>query len=141
MKRLLAIAGLALAVMLSAAGAAQATPPPIGLKVYDNLSGGMQVSFYMKHATGWSWHSTSAAAEKKLGCSITAYAWDTQVPSIEHVVPANVKPTTNPYRVIAPVSFFVQSITRSSKATCTLRHLTAKKVWLYKTVTAYWDGT
>lgn len=141
MRRLLAGLVLALGVMLSAAGTVQATPPPVGLTVYDNLSGGMQVSFYLKHATGWSWHSTTAAAEKKLGCSITAYAWDNQVPSIEHVVPANVKPNANPYRVNAPVSFFVQSITRSSKATCTLRHLTAKKVWLYKTVTAFWNGT
>lgn len=139
--RLLVVLVLALAVVLSAAGTVQATPPPVGLTVYDNLSGGMRVSFYMKHASGWSWHSTSAAAEKRLGCSITAYAWDTHVPSIQHVVAAGAKPNANPYRVIAPVGFFVQSITRSSKATCTLRHLTAKKVWLYKTVTAFWNGT
>ncbi len=141
MKRLLAILTLVLAVTLSAAGTAQATPPPVGLQVYDNLSGGMQISFWMKHGPGWSWHSTNAAAEKKLGCSITAYAWDTQVPSIEHVVAYRAKPNGNPYRVTIPVNFVVQSITTSTKATCTLRHLTAKKVWLYKTVTAKWDGS
>ncbi len=141
MKRSLALVVLALAVTISGAGTAQATPPPVGLKVYDNLSGGTQISFWMQHGSGWSWHSTNAAAEKKLGCSITAYAWDTQVPSIEHVVAASVKPNGTPYRVTIPVNFFVQSITRSTKATCTLRHLTTTKVWLYKTVTAYWNGT
>lgn len=141
MKRLLAALVLALAVSLSVAGRAQATPPPVGLRVYDNLSGGMQVSFWMSHGAGWAWHSTNPAAERKLGCSITAYAWDTQVPSVEHVVTANVKPSGSRYRVTIPVNFFVQSITRSTRATCTLRHLTAKRVWLYRTVTAHWDGT
>ena len=62
----------ALVVVLGAAGAAQATPPPLRLTVYDNLSGGAQICFWMKHLQGWSWHSSNAAAEKKLGCSITA---------------------------------------------------------------------
>jgi hypothetical protein len=139
-KRLLAILVVALAIMLSAAGTAQATPPPLTLKVYDNLSGGTQISFWMKHSTGWSWHSSNATAQKKLGCSITAYAWDTSVPSIQHVVTQNVKPTTNPYRVNIPVNFFVQSITRSTKATCTLRHRGANG-WIYRSVTARWNGT
>ncbi len=141
MKRLLVVPVLALTVLMSAVGTAQASPPPLRLTVYDNLSGGMQISFWMKHSKGWSWHSTNPKAEKKLGCSITADAWDTGVPSSEHVVAAGEKPNANPYRVIIPVNFFVQSITRSTKATCTLRHLTAKKVWRYKTVTAHWDGT
>jgi hypothetical protein len=141
MRRLFATLVVALCVGLSAAGTAQATPPPLRLTVYDNLSGGTQISFWMKHSTGWSWHSTSASAEKKLGCSITAYAWDTGVPAVKHVVAAKVKPIGNPYRVSIPVNFFVQSITTNTTATCTLRHLTAKKVWLYRTVTAHWNGT
>ncbi len=141
MKRALAMLVVALAVAVSGAGTARATPPPLRLTVYDNLSGGMQISFWMKHSAGWSWHSTNAAAEKKLGCSITAYAWDTGVPSIEHVVTANVKPSGTRYRVTIPVNFVVQSITTRTKATCTLRHLTAKKVWLYRKVTAHWNGT
>ena len=141
MKRPFAMLIVALAVVLSAAGTAQAAPPPLRLTVYDNLSGGTQISFWMKHSKGWSWHSTNPKAEKKLGCSITAYAWDTGVPPIKHVVTANVKPNANPYRVTISVNFFVQSITDSTKATCTLRHLTAKKVWLYRTVTAHWNGT
>jgi hypothetical protein len=78
MKRALAMLVVALAVALSAAGTAHATPPPLRLTVYDNLSGGMQISFWMKHSTGWSWYSTNPTAEKQLGCSITAYAWDTE---------------------------------------------------------------
>jgi hypothetical protein len=141
MKRSLAMLVVALAVVLSAAGTAQATPPPLRLRVYDNLSGGTQIGFWMKHSTGWAWHSTRPKAEKRLGCTITAYAWDTSVPALKHVVTARVKPKVNPYRVTIPVNFFVQSITRTTNATCTLRHLTAKKVWLYRTVTAHWDGT
>jgi hypothetical protein len=141
MKRALAMLVVALAVVASAAGTARATPPPLRLTVYDNVSGGTQIGFWMKHSTGWSWHSTNATAEKKLGCSITAYAWDTGFPPVEHVVAVNVKPSGTQYRVNIPVNFFVQSITTKTKATCTLRHLTAKKVWLYKTVTAHWNGT
>jgi hypothetical protein len=141
MKRAFAMLALALVVVVSAVGTARATPPPLRLTLYDNLSGGTQISFWMKHSTGWAWHSTNAGAEKKLGCSITAYAWDTGVPSVEHVVAAKVKPTGTRYRVNIPVNFFVQSITTRTRATCTLRHLTAKKVWLYRSVTAHWNGT
>jgi hypothetical protein len=139
-KRLLATLVIAVAIVLSAVGTAQATPPPLRLTVYDNLSGGTQISFWMKHSTGWSWHSTNPKAEKKLGCSITAYAWDTQVPSTLHVVAQQVKPDANPYRVNISVNFFVQSITDRTKATCTLRHRSAKG-WIYRTVTARWNGT
>lgn len=40
-----------------------------------------------------------------------------------------------------PVRGLCEPITTKTEATCTLRHLTAKKVWLYKTVTAHWNGT
>ena len=142
MKRLLLILAVLVTALTVGVGSAQATPPPVGLKVYDNTSGGTQIGFWLKHGTGWSWHSTNATAEKRLGCSITAYAWDTQVPSILHVVAWTVKPTTaNPYHVSHGVIFFVQSITRQTKATCTLRHKRADGTWLYKTVTASWNGT
>jgi hypothetical protein len=141
MKTLLATLMAVVAVLVSAAGAAQAAPPPLRLTVYDNLSGGTQIGFWMKHSTGWTWSSTNPTAAKKLGCSITAYSWDTGVPSYLHVATLSVKPKGNPYRVTIPVNFFVQSMTRDTQATCTLRHLTAKKVWLYKKVTAHWNGT
>ena len=45
-------------------------------------------------------------------------------------------PGHDPCQVLRP-----ERITTDTEATCTLRHLTAKKVWLYKTVTAHWNAT
>ena len=140
MKRLLLILAVLVTALTVGVGSAQATPPPVGLKVYDNTSGGTQIGFWLKHGTGWSWHSTNATAEKRLGCWITAYAWTPRCRRSCPWLPWTVKPTTaNPYHVSHGVIFFVQSITRQTKATCTLRHKRRRPGC--KTVTASWNGT
>jgi hypothetical protein len=139
MRKLLPLLVVA-ACLAPLAATASASPPPLRVKIYAARAGGYQMTFYMQHSAGWNWHGTGTGANR-LGCSVSGSYWDNAVPAgIWQFGPVALKPVGNPYEVSIALGHWDQQV-RSINATCTLRHLTAKHRWLYKTITAHWNGT
>lgn len=136
MRKLLSVLTLAAALLVSVTavaytGTAHATPPKLTLRLYDNVSGGFQVGFWLKHSKGWSWYRSCSVAGTYSGDAAPA-------PPTIYAFSGVVKPSGNPYRVTIAVGHFVNSLA-TAHATCTLRHLTVKHVWLRRTIKATWD--
>jgi hypothetical protein len=141
---MLAAAALVSVTAVSFTGTAQATPPKLTVRVYDARDGGYgQIGFWMRHSKGWNWSGTGSGA-KRLGCSIIGtYSGGPNFngPFSTLAFSGTVKPSGNPYLTWVSIgpNWVQNAITINS--TCTLRHLTVKHVWLYKTVKSSWDGT